>query len=75
MKANLKQTYILEIVWDDMKDYEAISAILESMIDEDVRYSDLDTLERDLIAEFYRKISFADWCPKGLKPGHKPGIF
>lgn len=59
MKANLKQTYILEVVWDDVKDYEAISAILESMIDEDVRYSDLDTQERDLIAEFYRKISFA----------------
>jgi hypothetical protein len=60
MKANLKQTYILEVVWDDMQDYEAITAILESMIDEDVRYSDLDTHERDLIAEFYRKISFAD---------------
>jgi len=60
MKANLKQTYILEVVLDDVNDYEAISAILGFMIDEDVRYSDLDTLERDLIAEFYRKISFAD---------------
>ena len=60
MKANLKQAYILEVVLDDVNDYEAISAILGFMIDEDVRYSDLDTLERDLIAEFYRKISFAD---------------
>ena len=60
MKANLKQAYILEVVLDDVNDYEAISAILGFMIDEDVRYSDRDTLERDLIAEFYRKISFAD---------------